>query len=130
MERIQINGEWYVRESTIPNQDVDLYEMLEDMGIHEYNVCMYEDDEVYIKCHYHANPPSIHYTPTIEFLDKKTKGVDGKVDYWDATTWMWGIYNNNPESTLCLKEEGLGKYIPRIRAFIKYMIDNNILRKD
>jgi hypothetical protein len=130
MDRIQINGEWYIKESAQQSQttDTDNLEQVMKNSICEYNVCSYEDDEIAIECHYDKDPPSVHHTPAIEFLDKKRKGVRGTPEYWDGTGWMWGVYENNPESLEEIEEFGI-EYIPRIRAFIKYMVDENILRK-
>lgn len=135
MERIQINGEWYVKETSTtittntsgkPTTPQEVFLDLSEEIVHTRSVT-YEDNEIFLECMYSiSDEPSEYDTPFIQFLDKEEYGLDYNCqEFWDNTTWMWGVYDNNKESITQIPY----KYLQRVRSFIKYMIDNNILKK-
>jgi hypothetical protein len=134
LERVQINGEWYVKETlttTTTNtsgEPTPPQEILLDLSseIVHTRSATYEDNEIMLECVYSiSDTPSKYDTPYIHFLDKKRHGLDGnKKEYWDNATWMWGVYENAYESIVEIPKE----YVIRVRSFIEYLVDNNILR--
>lgn len=82
MDRIQINGDWYVREATKDkeNEPIEVIELL---------AIVYEDSEFYLKAEVAAKHgtrlPDLNL-PFVEFIDKTMDA--GKTHYADSVRWM------------------------------------------
>ena len=125
MERIEINGEWYVKESSIqkPIEELDLIPthteslILESSGFcFEATICYRDNDE------------GFYDQVDIEVTDKRfARREDWKTENWDSTEWFKGVYQNNPESieSACefLDDEGLKIF----KCLLKHLIDRKWL---
>ena len=124
--RIQINGEWYVKENNIePLIDPkDVTYSIEcgwgnsNWGFvasliaeeDDFNNCY---DDVYLK-----------------ITDKRIKGKENWVEEdVDNPIWIWGVLENNPESmedaNKMFDDEGLGYF----KAFARYLIEKGWLKR-
>ena len=81
-DRIQINGIWYVRETTSPEIDIT-------HDITEFKGCAYENDkycwEVTV-----IEPHTFDGIVSIKFTDKRVK--PWKEEHWDSTKWLRSVY--------------------------------------
>jgi hypothetical protein len=78
-KRIQIDGKWYVEESTLPEQDFDITFSYEaSSGMFDYSVCLKEVDD---------NQRFEVYTGT-ESISAYLKGRDKEPEIWDNSTWL------------------------------------------
>jgi hypothetical protein len=92
-DRIQVNGEWYVKESTTKSQPVEL-------DLTHFEGCVYENSKYCFEVtriyrDYNRGefyPDSV----SVEFTDKRTQ--PRKTDDWDNTSWLRGIYDNDRTS--------------------------------
>ena len=91
MERIQINGKWYVEENLLKKPD-PIYTI-------DYLGCVYETDEFCWDASviYKDDKKEIYDGVNIEFTDKRVK--PNIVDNWDGTDWLFAIMNG--ESKQC-----------------------------
>jgi hypothetical protein len=95
MDRIQINGDWYVREATQDgvNDPIKVIELL---------AIVFEDSEFYFKAEVAATAASAdkwspsNNSPFIEFIDKLVN--KSKAQHADSAEWMRGIVAGNPDS--------------------------------
>lgn len=128
-ERIQINGEWYVRERIItPGKSI--LPTIKEVNFHK--VCIYENEdyvwEATLLATDHTFENYMHDALAIEFTDKRTK--PWKEEYWDNTSWMLGVYHNDKDSMEHLYEdqtmdlEGIGTF----RNFVRVLIEMGWLK--
>lgn len=124
--RIQINGEWYVKENNIeplinPEDVIHSIECVwEDTNWcfvaslivkeDDFNDCY---DDVYLK-----------------ITDKRKKNRENwSEEYIDNPKWVLGVLENNPESmedaNKMFDDEGLGYF----KAFARYLIDKGWLKR-
>ena len=91
-DRIQVNGEWYVKELiTTPPVKLDLT---------HFEGCVYENDKYCFEVTrlYKNYDKGEFYSDCIDikFTDKRTQ--PRKTDDWDNTSWLRGIYDNDRTS--------------------------------
>ena len=117
-DRIQINGEWYVKESTTESQPIELDLSYFLSCIHETKNYVFEAMRTYDdfeKGKFFSN------FLDIEFTDKRTK--PWKIDNWDGVDWFRAIYGNDKsavdEALEVMDEEG----VKQLKAFIKELIN-------
>ena len=116
--RIQVNGEWYVKESTTDAQPIELDLTHFEGCVHEVrDYCfeatrMYED---YDKGKFYSD------CLDIEFTDKRTK--PWKTDHWDSVDWFRGVFDNDKrainEALEIMNEDG----VKELKAFIGKLIE-------
>jgi hypothetical protein len=91
MERIQINGEWYVKET--PSETVESVELdfthTESLIYETTKYCfevsrIYRDDDI-----------TFYDGVNIEFTDKRYPREEWKMDYWDNDSFIIGVYEND-----------------------------------
>jgi len=119
MERIEINGVWYVKEDTTTKKHIEL----DPTHFEGYVV---EDDDFCFEAHRIFRDDGTPYENcvSIEYTDKRFP--DRKVDHWDNTLWMKGILNNNPYSFFELPDMGL-EGVRFFQAFLQYLTDKKWL---
>lgn len=100
MERLQINGVWYVREDQ-PTQEYEiLHSRQMEIVLHNGNrlqaVVLVDGDRLYM--------------PWIEYIDD----VANTKEDWDAESWIKGVAEGNPDSLEELRTSPSEVYEPTI----------------
>ena len=120
-ERIQINGEWYVKETiATPVISIELSHLTFTQE------CIYEtDDYVWIT----SKIAKSHHTPELVGTDyyegidiKFTNKNTGIEEYWDNDKWILGVYHNDKESIKTAKISMSIEGIETFRQYIKSLI--------
>jgi hypothetical protein len=120
-ERIQINGEWYVKETiATPPKAIELSDLTFTAE------CIYEtDDYLWIASKLARTHHTLELVGTdyyegidIKFTDKNT-GIE---EYWDNDKWILGVYHNDKESIKIAKESMSIEGIEIFRQYIKSLI--------
>ena len=113
MDRIQINGVWYVKED---QQQEDLIKL----DIVNYHGCVVENDEFVIKATklYDEAGDRYYDALNIKFTDKRDK--PWKEEEWDNIVWFGGVLNNDPESIELISYIG-PKGVKFLQAFLKHL---------
>ena len=93
-DRIEINGEWYVKEKITIPADTDPVKLDET----EFKSRMYESDLYCFEASLIMKDDGVHYYDncSIEFTDKRTK--PWKEEYLDNPLWFFGVLDGNEES--------------------------------
>jgi hypothetical protein len=123
MERIQINGEWYVKESDIKDilnveEELDLVPThTESLIVESSNFCFEA-----IVC-YRDNDEGFFEQIDIQFTDKRaSRRQDWKTEHWDSMEWFKGIYENDPDSIKMAKESLDDEGLKVFRHLIKHLV--------
>jgi hypothetical protein len=119
--RIQIDGEWYVKEIiATPPESIELSDLTFTKE------CIYgTDDYLWIaskiaRTHYE---PELVETDYYEGIDIKFTNKNTSVEeYWDNTNWILGVYHNDKESIKIAKESMSIKGIETFRKYVKSLI--------
>ena len=121
MDRIEINGVWYVKEATKEHIELDPTHF-EGYVIENSDFCfeatrIFKDDGTpYDDC------------VTIECTDKRFENrEDWKVEHWDNNHWMRGILNNSPDAWKELPDMGGKANMNFLLAFLQYLTDKGWL---
>lgn len=96
MERININGVWYVREDSIQENRRDNIEIYDYIGC-ECDTSNYSWEAIRL---YKDNSETFYEDISIKFTDKRKK----EDDYWDNNNFLKGILENDPESMKALRD--------------------------
>jgi len=117
MDRIQINGIWYIKEDHQESIQLDPT---------NYHGCVVENDEFCIEAMklYDEDGDRYYDSLDIKFVDKRQK--PWKEDNWDYTPWMNGVLDNNTESLNELPYIG-PKGVKYLQAFLKHLKDKEWL---
>lgn len=128
MDRIEINGVWYVREDSQPTQPEDSIEIEEihtEALTFETDECcfevsrMYQDDDV-----------TFFDGVDIQFTDKRPSDrTDWTVDYWDNDKFLIGVLNNNPESLADARESLSERGISELKYVVRRLIERGWLTR-
>ena len=115
-DRIQLNGEWYVREQSNPEPELDITD-----NIIRFRGISYESDKYVFEATIIRKPGSEfeYYDCDIEFKDKRTR--PWTEDLWDNVTWVKGVLNNNPESLAELRNTVCPQGEAEFKAFLKIL---------
>ncbi len=113
MDRIQINGVWYVREDQAYQESIQLDPT-------NYHGCVVENDEFVIKATklYDESGDRYYDALDIKFTDKRHK--PWKEETWDNNKWMNDVLNNVPTSLADITNIGPNG-VQFIRAFLKHL---------
>jgi hypothetical protein len=113
MDRIQINGVWYVKEDQQQEESIQLDPT-------NFHGCVVENDEFCIEAMKLYDEAGDRYRDSldIKFTDKRDK--PWKEEEWDYTPWMNAILNNNPEALNELPDIG-PRGIQYLQAFLKHL---------
>ena len=96
MDRIEINGVWYVKEDNREDEPIKL-DVVETQG------CVVENEDFCYDATRIANDKGGFYDGVdIKVTDKREK--PWKEDYWDNNAWIRGVLINDPESLGHLRE--------------------------
>ena len=115
-DRIQLNGEWYVREQPNPEPELDITD-----NIIRFRGISYESDKYVFEATIIRKPGSEfeYYDCDIEFKDKRTR--PWTEDLWDNPTWVKGVLNDNPESLVELRKSVCPQGEAEFKAFLKIL---------
>ena len=125
MERVQINGEWYVKESSIQEENFD--ELDKDLNLkptHTESLIIESSNYCFegVRC-YKDNDVDFFEQIDIEFIDKRpSRREDWIKENWDNMTWMKGVYQNDPESMKFAKESLDSKGIKEFKFFLRELV--------
>jgi hypothetical protein len=91
--RIQVNGEWYVKESTIDAQPIEL-----DLNYFESCICDTEKYRFEATRTYKDYDQNEFYSDTIDikFTDKRTQ--PWKTENWDNVSWFRKVFDDDRTS--------------------------------
>jgi hypothetical protein len=123
-QRIQIDGVWYVPE--VKDEITDISNQIVEALSYHYE----SDDYSFVASITKSSETGEYYKDIdIEFTDKRVKPF--KTEFWDHNGWMWGVYENNPESLETLiKESNMDQDgINQLRSFLNYLVDKAWLTK-
>lgn len=121
--RIQVNGEWYVRESTIDAQPIEL-----DLNYFESCICDTEKYRFEATRTYKDYDKNEFYSDTIDikFTDKRTQ--PRKTENWDNASWLRGIYDNDRrtinEALEVMDEDG----VTELKALVLELIEKGWIK--
>ena len=131
MERIEINGVWYVRESSITNNDdfeLD-YEIegfrSEQLHFETRKYCfeierMYRDDD-----------ETFYDGLTVKFTDKRPEDRnDWIVEDWDNNGFLIGVLQNDREALESARESMDSDGIKELKYIVKQLIKRGWLKID
>lgn len=95
MERINVNGVWYVREDSLQEEE-------KNIEIYSYIGCNCETSDYTWEAtkHLKADGETFYDEVFIKFTDKRKKIED----YWDSMAFFRGVLDNDPESIRDLRE--------------------------
>ena len=96
MERINVNGVWYVREDSLQQEEEKNIEIYSYVG---YN-CETSDYSWEATKHLKDDGETFYDEIGIAFTDKRKKIED----YWDSNAFFKGVLENDPESIADLRE--------------------------
>jgi hypothetical protein len=115
-DRIQLNGEWYVREQPNPEPELDITD-----NIIRFRGISYESDKYVFEATIIRKPGSEfeYYDCDIEFKDKRTR--PWTEDLWDNPTWVKGVLNDNHESLVELRKTVCPQGEAEFKAFLKIL---------
>lgn len=118
MDRIEINGTWYVKESDTKKEPINL-------DLTRFQGCTAENDIFCFEATRIACGEDEYYKGIdIKVSDKRQK--PWKEEYWDNNTWMRGILEQNPESLKKLANLG-GENLRFLQAFLQHLKDEDWL---
>lgn len=121
MERIQINGVWYVRE--------------EDSALNPQNLwytktCQYENNKYSLEAVLMTTKEGKRLYSDVGFWIKFTDKNEDIEETWDNPSWMLGIYHNQKDSLTeaadTMDEEGIETF----KEFIGHLIELNWLKDE
>jgi hypothetical protein len=124
MERIEINGAWYVREDsqvsktlTIGENDVTHYRGI----VHESEDYCFEASKLYKDFTTGQDYDDIEIK--IAFKERGVPQKDWKTEYWDHTGFFQGILKNHLESINAVREKFSGDSggVEAFKAFLVYL---------
>jgi len=114
--RIQINGEWYVKESTITDKKVEI----EDSDITRFEGAVYENENYcWEATKIYRNDGTLYEGVTIKFTVK----ITGKIEYWDNDDWMVRVHENEAAAMETARESMNDEGVAHFQAFIGKLVE-------
>ena len=119
MERININGVWYVREDSLQEKEE------KDIEIYNYVGCNCETSDYSWEAtrHLKGDNETFYDEIFIKFTDKRKKIED----YWDSMAFFRGVLENDPESIAVLREAVNKNGEIDFKAFLSHLKDKGWL---
>lgn len=116
-DRIEINGVWYVRESSV---------QIEDLDPTNFEGCVVENNDFCIEATRLIKKQYAQYESDIDLKVTDKRGGKGKcVEHrWDNNAWMVSVMQNSQPAVDSLKEGLINlelKHIQYFQAFFKYL---------
>jgi hypothetical protein len=120
MDRIEINGIWYVKEDTISKEEV-----IELNPIHSEEITVENSDFCFVASKLFGDDTVTQLGDIdIKFTDKRVK--PWKEEYWDNISFIKGVSNKVPDS-LELLPNFTASQIKYLQAFLQYLKDEEWL---
>jgi hypothetical protein len=118
-DRIQINGEWYVKESTT----YDAHQ--KELDLTYFEGCVYETDKYCFEVTrlYKDYSKNEFYSSSIDikFTDKRTQ--PWKMDRWDRVSWLIGVHHNDKDALNDVFELMDADGVRELKDFIRELIN-------
>ena len=126
MDRVEINGVWYVREDLQPTQPEDSIELdpvhTETLTF-ETNECVFEVDRMY-----RDDDETFYDGLTVKFTDKRhSDRTEWTEDTWDNDKFLIGVLKNDPEPIESAQESLSKQGISELKCVIRYLINRGWL---
>lgn len=123
MERIQINGEWYVKEILPePDKPVELDFAHTESLIYETTKYCFEVSRIY-----RDDDITFYDGVNIEFTDKRYPREEWKIEYWDNDSFLIGVYENDEscieDALEIMDQEG----VETLQQIVKQLIEKEWL---
>jgi len=131
-DRIQINGEWYVREQSDDEQEAILHPFRKEIkplsreDVTGFKGFVYETDKFCYEATIIAKDGlfeegEYHDNIDIKFTDKRIK--PWVEDHWDSMFWFRGVLENNPESVkgLLIGDRMNREDVEGFRSFLAFL---------
>lgn len=113
-DRIKIGDEWYVKESTL-KQDNDVSFKINENDVIKGKFSLWEDDRFCFEGFHNIDTGVLE---SVEFTDKRNQEYPfTKVEYWDNEQWFLSVHKNIPNA-FDEFDEGDTALIEAIKAFI------------
>ncbi len=120
LQRIQINGEWYVKETNTPSN------VVEDIQVWYSQECTYETTDYVFTANrlYKSDLDSDFYDGIdITFTDKRPDDPDKWItETWDSQEWMVSVYNTDPVAIHAIAGSMCPVGIQQFRTFIHKLV--------
>ena len=129
-DRIQVDGMWYIRETSIPEIEINPNEVTNTLG------CVWESKNwVFIATAILQDEAEdlldIYTGINVDITDKRNSDRDLWIEHdCDNTTWFIGVLEGNPESMPDAEEMFDEQGIAEFRGFIKYLIQKGWVVKE
>ena len=125
MNRIQINGDWYIKEDQLVEIKNVPQNLIDEDDIIHAKSCLYESDNYAWEAmliRKDDDSDTYYDGVDIKFTDKRIKPF--KEEHWDNISWFIDIYTNFPsgESSLSALESMDINGVQIFREFIGYLI--------
>jgi len=125
--RIQINGEWYVKESTITDKKL----VIEDSDITRYEGAVYENENYcWEATKDYRDDGTLYEGVDIKFTNKSTGKIEywdnddcGKIEYWDNDDWMVRVYENEAAAMETARESMNEEGVAHFQAFLGKLVE-------
>ena len=125
-ERIEINGEWYVKENNIEP-------LIKPEDVTYSIECIWEDSDWCFVASLIAKKDDFndcYDDVSVKITDKRIKGIENRVeDDIDNPKWIWGVLEGNPKSMVEANEMFDDEGLKYFKAFALYLIDKGWLKK-
>ena len=123
MERIQINGEWYIKEKTSELvEPVELKPTHIEQLVYETNKYCFVVSRIF-----KYDDITFYRSIDIEFTDKRIPIEEWKMEYWDNDLFIIGVYENDEgcieEALESMDQEG----ITTLQQIVKQLIEKEWL---
>lgn len=126
MDRVEINGVWYIREDLQPTQPEDsikLDPVHTETLTFETNECVFEVDRMY-----RDDDETFYDGLTVKFTDKRhSDRTEWTEDTWDNDKFLIGVLKNDIESIESAQESLSKQGISELKCVIRYLIDRGWL---
>lgn len=123
MERIQINGEWYVKEILPePDKPVELDFTHTESLIYETTKYCFEVSRIY-----RDDDITFYDVVNIEFTDKRYPREEWKTEYWDNELFIIGVYENDESCIEDALESMDQEGITTLQQIVKQLIEKEWL---
>ena len=121
IDRLLINGVWYVREQEEQSPEVEIDVIRTEGRLIESDKYVFDATRIERK-----DAPGTYYDGIdIKFTDKREK--PWKEEYWDNNAWFRGVLINDPESMEHLKESVCLQGEAEFKAFLKVLKEDGWL---
>ena len=123
MDRIEINGVWYVKEDTTTKKHIELDPT-------HFDGCVVENEDFCMEATRIFRDDGTPYddSVTIECTDKRSSDrKDWETEHWDNNEWLRGVLENNPESMKGLPAYMGNENVLFLQTFLQYLTDKGWL---